>query len=212
MEDLKREFAALRQDVIRLHYRWKMFTVLFDASELREKLLKRRTPVFFKSLYRILVYDLILGLARLTDRTSTCGRDNLVLGRLVDAIDSQPGEPKVNGLREEYERIVSEAQPLHTLRHRLIAHRDYDAAMGSEDELPELPKQLVRDLICYIADFMNSIDGAYFDSSTGYDRGVEIGGTEALVACLKKAEEYDLVVDEGLIPRDRLSKGEYRDA
>ena len=212
MEDLKSEFGALRQDVIRLHYRWKMFTTLFDGSELREKLLRRRTPVFFEMLHRILVDDLIMGLARLTDRTSTCGRDNLVLARLVEAIESQPEEPKVRGLREEYERIVSQAQPLHTLRHRLIAHRDYDAAMGSDDELPELPKQLVRDLVGAIAEFMNAIDGAYFDSNTGYDRCVEVGGTEALVACLKKAEEYDLVVDEELVPWDRLSKGEYGDA
>lgn len=212
MEDLKREFGALRQDVIRLHYRWKMFTTLFDGPELRGQLLHRQAPVFFESLYRVLVDDLIMGLARLTDRTSTCGRDNLVLARLVEVIESQPEAPKVSGLRERYERLVGRAQPLRSLRHRLIAHRDYDAAMGTDDDLPELPKQLVRELVDGIAEFMNAIDGAYFESNTEYEHCIEVGGTEALVTCLKKAAEYDLLVEEGLVPRDRLFKGEYGDA
>lgn len=76
-------YRNIDHDVIMLHAKWIVLNQLFDGSEEKVKLLNRSVSFFFGIVPRSFFKDTMLGISRLTDPSTTAGKDNLSLEKLI---------------------------------------------------------------------------------------------------------------------------------
>ena len=144
-------YAALSQDLLWLHLRWHLYRQIFidptpphSHIEQQIELLNETAPYFFYTLSRILWYDVLGGLAKITDNErSGPGKDNLSLCRLPGLIDD-------SGFRRRMEELADSASnacnDIRDWRNRHIAHRDLALALKvSPKALPGVGNQAVED-------------------------------------------------------------------
>ena len=77
-------YKALHPHVLQLHIRWSQFRFLFTVSDQRMTVLTNIAPGFFDIIRAVLRDDAFISLGRLTDRSSTLGRNNLSIITLVE--------------------------------------------------------------------------------------------------------------------------------
>ena len=207
--EMKTDFPILRDDLIRLHYRWKIFSSLFGVSKLRDRLLLRRASSFFAALFDMLRDELVLDISRLVDSPKTGGHDNLVLETLIGHLNQMNDTELAIVSSAKLDRIKELAAPFKTLRHKTLAHRSKKEATDSNHAFPEILRASVAEILEQSAAILNGIEGRYFGATTGYDWTLDVGGVNQLVDSLRKAEEYDRIVSEGLVPRSRIAESEY---
>lgn len=156
--------------------------------------------------------ELVLGISRLVDNPKTGGHDNLVLATLVAHLIQMDDAELADASLARLNRIKELATPFKTLRHKMLAHRSKKEATDSSHEFPEILRASITEILEQSAAILNGIEGRYFGGTTGYDWTLDVGGVSELVDSLKKAEEYDKLVDEGLVPRRRIAESEYWNA
>ena len=211
-DEVEPVFESLQDDLVWLHGRWKLYRQLYGVSELRIELLNETASSFFHQLQNTLLDDVTLSIARMTEKKEVAGRENLVLAQLIDKLDKSEFSELRSRLEEQLDEIEKVCEPLRKNRHRLIAHRDLEAAISDSEDLPGISRAMIEDALEEIRTFMNAVQGYFADSETGYEHFVMKADAESLVVSLKKAVEYDDAVDEGLISRKRLRESRYWDA
>ena len=114
-------FYELFNDLSWLHMKWKQYRDLFGTNAERIELLNSAAPLFVGILQRVILDDVILHLARLTDWPKSSGRDNLTVRRLPDLIGDE-------ALRDHAEsalsRVMATCVSARKWRNRRIAHSD----------------------------------------------------------------------------------------
>jgi hypothetical protein len=209
-DNVQSAFDILSRDTTNLHGAWKTFAALYMRNSPRSKLLARTANTFFQHLRVMILTDVILGISRLLDRPEMCGRENLVLETLSNAVS----DTSIHA--ELVDRIASLRQladPIIKTRHRKFSHRDRLVATSASGEaLPGITGNLVRDVLKGISDFLNAIEQYYLGGQCGYEHTVVIGGADDLVWALRKSATFDELVSEGLIDNSRLLTGDFKDA
>ena len=163
-------------EVAGLHAKWGDYTGLFGKPN-RVDLLNEAAPDFFGRLQYTLLDDVMLHLARLTDKPATGKKSNLSIKGLVrllpdkdhrEALDSQIGvmDRRVEACRDR--------------RDRRLAHNDYPLAVGTSP-LPLLPasRASIREAIDSVTEVVNAISVHYLDAEMAYDFD-EIPATDLL--------------------------------
>jgi len=210
-DELEPIFEGLQDDLVWLHGRWKLYRQLYAESELRIELLNETASSFFYQLQNTLLDDVILSIARMTERKEIAGRENLVLAQIIDKLDDSKHSDLQGRLERQLAKIEEVCKPLRKNRHQLIAHRDLEAAI-SDTDVPGISRAQVEEALSAIRKFMNTIQGYFADSETGYDNFIMQADANSLVAALKRAFDYNDAVEEGLIPRRRIRESKYWDA
>jgi hypothetical protein len=119
-------------------------------------------PEFFVLLQEFLVDNIILSIARLTDKPES-GRkppqENATLSRLVREL-SQPTYPELHTrLDEKCKRIEKMSCPIRLYRRKLLAHADKVECLKANTELgKDISIMFIRELLEQIADFLNMFD------------------------------------------------------
>jgi hypothetical protein len=117
--ELGAQYSALMKDVIELHEKWNQYLKLYKSPEIVE-LLNKVADHLFGVIQRSLGEDVLLNLARLTDKTQSCGKDNLTLQRLPALITDAALASEVRGLVEGACKACDAAR---NWRHRHLAHK-----------------------------------------------------------------------------------------
>ncbi len=182
--------AALQNDVDWIHVRWKMNRQLYGRSELRVDLLNDIAPQFFHTFQAVLYDDVILAVARLTDRVETGGRENLVLGQLVEIASKQWAGEVVEELRAKLAAVDEQCQPLRRLRNRRIAHRDLESALKQGADLPGLSRARIESALESIREFMNAYQLHLDGSQRMYADVLTESDGDTLVRALKVASAW----------------------
>jgi hypothetical protein len=137
-------FSRLEDDLIWLRTKWTLFRVVYTEDPNRVPLLNRFAGEFLGIAQRVFVDDVILSLGRLLDKTR--GRDNLSLKQLVDRIRGS-GSPK---LADDLDALLKSVQPqidsLVKHRHKRLAHRDLNVAIGVRS-LPGITIKNIDDVL-----------------------------------------------------------------
>lgn len=81
-EDL---LELIEQDAFRLRYAWSNFRLMFASEKKSVDVLNATAPGFFAMVQRLLVDDVILRIARLTDPPANRSQENATLKRLLQA-------------------------------------------------------------------------------------------------------------------------------
>jgi hypothetical protein len=211
-EPLRDIFIELKSAVVWLHGHWIVYRQLYGKSPERVELLNESAGTFFNLLQNILLHDMVLAIARLTDRSEVCGRENLVLGQLVEKLDSKSYSELIERLREHLIIISTKCEIFRKKRNREVAHSDLMTALKVDVELPGVSRQMFEDALAAIRDYMNEFEIYFSESSTAYEYFSMNSDGEALIWQLKRAADYRDGVNEGAIPRDRILKSRYRTA
>jgi len=84
--DLGHVYHALYNECAWLHIKWHQYLVLYGTKPERIDLLNRSAGLFFRIVQDTLWEDTLLHLARLTDRPTSMGKNNLSVQRLPSLI------------------------------------------------------------------------------------------------------------------------------
>jgi AbiU2 len=189
--DLGELYDALWQQLAGLYRKWEEYVVLFGTSSERIELLNSAAPEFFRVVQDSLFEDVLLHLARLTDKSETSGKPNLTILRLPKAISRQSAREAAEVAVAEGVRATSFCRDW---RNRHIAHRDLDLAYGTgAKSLLPASREKVALALKALSDVLNIVAQHYLDSTTFFELGGSLRGAESLLRILEdgvKAREF----------------------
>ena len=177
-EKLGRYFNALWNEVAYLYTKWSEYDELFGKPS-RVDLLNDAAPTFFYIVQDCLRMDILLHVARLTDRCDTFGNKNLSVRGFPDLISS-------GTLKKEIERLIDsaiqKADFCKDWRDRRLAHKDLKLSISDEAKpLKPVSRKKVKDVLEAISSIMNAIAGHYMDTTIIFDGLTRLKGAEALL-------------------------------
>jgi hypothetical protein len=152
-------------------------------------LLNSTAPEFFVLLQQLLVHEIILCIARLTDKPETGGRENWTLSRLVLEVSDQKYPELRARLDEKSKRIEEMSGPVRLYRHKLLAHADQAECLKENTDLgAKITIKFIRELLEQIADFLNTFDYEFTNAETDYLDFVRRyrDVTNDFIACLRQ--------------------------
>ena len=179
-EPLGSLFTALWHELVWLHVKWAEYIMLFGASPERVDLLNRAAPNFFGIVQGVLLDNILLHVARITDSKESAGKRNLTVRALLAHVDSKI-ERRIDSLIEVARQQVEFCRGL---RNRRLAHSDLALALNyaAALPLPSFSRAQVRDALQAIANVLNAVEEHYGCSPTGFEHTFpSLGGAEALL-------------------------------
>ncbi|OAI45811.1 hypothetical protein AYO44_12355 [Planctomycetaceae bacterium SCGC AG-212-F19] len=200
-------FQGLHTDLVGLQVRWLMYRQLFGTSQERVELLNRRAPAYFGIAQATLLDDVLSGIARITDKTVVCGKDNLVLRQMIEELDEATHATEIAALEAKQAAVAAAVGPITTIRHKRLSHRDMQFALNpTAHPLPPIDRQQVEEALAAIADFMNTFQILFGEEQYQYAETVtELGNGDALIRHLQRAEAHLELEKTGAARPPRLS-------
>jgi hypothetical protein len=168
--DADRIFDALKSEVTDLHVRWLIYRQLYAASDEATDLLNRSGSNVFYLLQFMLLDDVALRLAKLTDPPFQGKFENLSLGRLAIALESDDKEFVSTTVSPALEKLEAVCAKFRGLRNKRVAHRDLTHALGLEKEpLPGISREDVEGALACLREAMNVVDYRFRANATVYE-------------------------------------------
>ena len=200
-------FYALWKEVAWLNIEWHEYVELYGTKPSRIDLLNCAAPQFARLLQDTLWRDVVLGVARLTDSAKSCGKRNLTIQALPDMLREKDAELAIT-VAERVKTAKQAADFCRDWRNRLLAHRDYQLAVGAEDADPlkQATRKKMKEALDEIEQVLNCVSSHFMNSTTIFESGSQMGGALSLL----------FVLDEGVRARnerkERIRCGEYRES
>jgi hypothetical protein len=181
-EEPGRQFSALWQELADIHSKWGEFIELFSKSEARIDLLNSAAPSFFGMLQNEMWENILLHLARLTDKPKSLGKANLTVQNFPEMITDSAVRAKVEGLIEV---AVQRTEFCRDWRNRVIAHQDLDLALDRPSALLKTGSKLDVDAALEaLVNIMDEVSVHFTKSGIGFDAVSPPGGAFELLTVL----------------------------
>lgn len=191
-EPLGSLFTVLWQEMARIYHKWSEFVELFGTNPSRIDILNSVAPNFFGLVQGMFWEDILLHIARVTDRCESAGRSNLTIqripGLITDCDIRAATESKVC-------KAIDSSKFCRDWRNRWIAHYDLELAVDeSAKPLAPASRTQVIAALSSIADVLNTVERHYSSSTTMFDfGGPSPGGARSLLKIAEKAASEILV-------------------
>src|SRR5467141_1299313 len=182
--NVRQPFEVLWQEVVQLHYRWKVFKQLYFDKR-RVELLNGHAPGFFGLDQRMWVEAIVLGLARVLDGT----KGSMSLGVLVKRMSTTGPNEIVPQLEQQLANLEALGDAIEAHRNGRIAHIDptYHPLAGNE-ALPPLEIAKIDHLFDGIADLMNIVGVGVGHGTAAYSMADSLSDGDSLIFALRKAD------------------------
>ena len=185
-------FHELLTNVAHLHLNWKNYRSLFGTSPERIDLLKWVASTFFGLLDGILLHDVVLAIARLTDLPRTAGKDNASFGRLLEMLTPHIDADLTDELRSELDDLQAHREPIRQMRNRLLAHDDLATALRYHpDPLPGISRAYIEEILERVRSFLGNIEEHFLGSRISHELVITSNDSESLVFALESAREHE---------------------
>ncbi|MFZ1965300.1 MAG: hypothetical protein WAU78_17860 [Roseiarcus sp.] len=185
-------FSALWCELAWLHVKWGEYVELFGTDAKRVELLNRAAPNFFGIVQDVLLDNILLHIARMTDEPGTGTRTTLTVHAFPEAVD-----PKIRATVETLIKTAKDkVQFCRDLRNKSIAHKDLMLALDpmSAVPLPTVSRAQVREALEAIGNVLNTVEEHYGCAPTGFAYTIPaLGGASLLLD----------VIESGLAARKR---------
>jgi len=183
-------YKALRPHVLQLHIRWAQFRFLFTVSDERMTILSNVAPGFFATVRDVLRDDAFISISRLTDDSSTRGKNNLTLVTLVELVESSDNNELAVSARLLLDQLHEQVQNMRKWRNQWLAHTDYDQAV-LDRPLPEYGVQRVHvdNSIRMILDIMNLFASHLEQTPLGRELPIVVGDANVLAQLLESMQD-----------------------
>jgi hypothetical protein len=174
-----------------LHMNWKDYRTLYGTSPERIELLNWAASTFFGLLDSILFNNIVLAIARLTDRAQTGSYTNASLERLVEALEPDLDAAMVDSLHKKLDKLTTFCKPIRERRNKALAHADLDTTLDyRSDPLPGISRADIEEALKQIRAFLNVIHVHFRKSAVGYEYVSFPFGGEDLIFHLENAQKY----------------------
>lgn len=199
-ENTKDVFDKIKSEVTRCHFYWIIYRQLLGTNENRIHIINKTTPSFF-IMFQDLLFDYItLELSKLTDPADFGKNKNLSFYYLLEQLRSEITEEFNSKLFAILDELKSVTELFRNRRNKLVAHRDVQSITHKDNY--SISRQSVEDALTVVREYMNEIDGHFFNNQTLYretitdlkDDGI------ALLINLAKSLAYDDLVKKNQIP------------
>jgi hypothetical protein len=185
-EPLGTVFNALYSELLWLNVKWVEYVELFGVNPERIELLNGTAPAFFGIVQDVLLKDIMLQVARLTDPVKSPGKEekeNLTVQELPNLV-----RPEIKG---SIQRLVEEAKArtefCRQWRNRHIAHSDRALALKHKHAtpLPAASREKLREALHAIANILNAVSGPYGFAPSLFEHTIPaLGGAGSLLEVL----------------------------
>jgi hypothetical protein len=206
-------FEKLKIEVTWLHVWWKIYRQLFAHSGKRIDLLNKCAPTFFYVIQETLIDEVQVYICRLTDPACTGRYENLSFEQLQRRVEDH-GEIQLSAdLRNIIANLHDKCQVFRKRRNKLLAHLELNTVMqSSSNALPGISRQLIEEALKFMRDYMNTIDGYYYQRETDYEHFLmSYTDGEALVSMLKYGIRYDELLEERKVSFEDLNQSKWKD-
>lgn len=194
-------YNALTKEVSWLHAKWNEYRQLFGHSSDRVAILREVAGFCFGVIQRAIFEDVLIHVARLTDRPETCGKENLTLQLLPKLITDTTLAKEVDGLLTI---ALSASESARIWRNRRLAHKDLALSLvDSADPLPGISRADVEITLRTIRAVLNRMETHYWASETAYEHFITGGGD---ADCLMHYLQKGVAAEKKRI--ERLRQGE----
>lgn len=164
-DDLGTIYHRLWQEIAWVHMKWGDFITLFGTSESRIELMNDAAPAFCRLIQDSLWENVLLHIARLTDRGSTGGKQNLTIQRLPALITNSA---KIQlSLKAAVDNAIDVCTFARDWRNRHIAHSDLLLHISDDAEPLEFAsRKRVSEALEALADVLHVLSQHYLNSTT----------------------------------------------
>lgn len=183
-KDMGTLHAHLTAEVLDLNYKWNEFVVLFGTNQERIDVLNKSANQFWANIHNVLFDDILLHIARLTDKDLTFKKKNLSVQGLLSISANKKFDSR---LKKSIEKVVKDAKFCRDWRNRRIAHIDYEYRTNDKEKLARATRAKVSKCIKGIHDILNLVEKQFFDSEITSDAPSINGALDLL-----------FVIDDGL--------------
>jgi len=185
-------FEALRYEVAWLHAKWSIYSQLFCRGQERLEFLDTMVPGFFVVVKDSLQNELIVGVCRIMDPSTTGRKENLTLFRLAESLDAANAD---SVLRQRFgsqlEGLSQTCSPLREWRNRRLGHSDLPTALGASLPVPQVTWSAVDEALARVRELMNFIEKHYLDNEFFYEHFTDLNDGEDLVFYLEEARRCE---------------------
>lgn len=192
---------SLSNHITELHAEWKVLLQLYGVGKERTDFLFGVAGSFFDTVYRTLIRDILLGIARLTDpartgpKTKKKGavkpKTNLVLERLARLPEVRTHSELLAAVRAKLAEIKTKSAAIRDYRNKYLAHLDLRAALGpTSDVLPGIKRQDIQAVLDDFAELFNFVGSRLGEPAIMFTNVSLIGGPKALVKHLEDAKTW----------------------
>ena len=211
--EISQVFDELQTEITWLHCRWIVFGQLFNGSQARLDLLNESASAFFFVAQDSIISDVQVTLSKLTDPAQTGRMHNLSLEQPLLGLISLGETELTRSLRHLLDEIHSKCAAFRLQRNKRLAHLDLHTALQKgSSTLPTITIDMIETALSLIREFMNSVEGHYTDSETGYEHFImRASDGDTLVHLLKSAHRYDELVQSQKIGFDDLENSRWKD-
>jgi len=209
-ENLREIYAHLAGNLIWTYGAFEELMFLFGTSE-TVNLLNEALPAFFVRHEDLLLENIILSLARMTDEKWSGSRknrqENLTLANILDLPDAQYQQLRAE-LRKKWTKIRDAAKQLRTYRHKRLAHSDLAHHLSPSTKVaPDISIRSIKKLLEQISDLLKTFDHFFTGVEPGYQPPATYGDASDLIAYLQVAiEAKKKAKDDVLKAEDEASR------
>ena len=152
-------YVRLFRDVSRIYEKWAVIKHIYASIDLLSRL-DQDAKQFVWLLLEIFGEDLVLHLARLTDKSRMGSSENLSLLTIVELINHPTAISTIPPLLEDAKAKAEEAR---MWRNKSIAHRDRKVSLSKQelDKLPPLDDQYVEKALAAAGEVLTQLYGIY---------------------------------------------------
>lgn len=202
-EELGKIYHALSNELAWLYLKWNEYVVLYGTKPSRIDLMNRAAAGYFGSMEQIMREDILLHIARMTDRPGKGKNSNLTI-HLLPALTRR--DKNLHSRVNELIGIVkTKTEFAREWRHKRIAHRDLDRAISDKAvPLKSSSRAKIKEALNALSDVLNALNLSYSGSITGYEFIYNPSGSETLLRVLDDGVRFR----EEL--RERVMRGEIR--
>jgi hypothetical protein len=195
-------YWALWQEVVFLHIKWAECNELFHTTPDRVDLLNQAAPAHFSIMQEVYWEDVILHIARLTDRASSPGkgrRENLTVRLLPDLVQNPQSKAAIELRVQTAVRLSAACQDW---RNRRLAHRDRLLALSNYDPanqvmpLDDMSRKILNDAVEALELVLNEISERLTGSSLHFRNVHTSGGASVLLHVLKEGLQAQAIREE----------------
>lgn len=184
-------FHQLLTDVTILHLNWQNYRTLYGTSSERIDLLNWAAPLFFALLDGILLHDIIMAIARLTDPSKTGRHQNASLENLLNKLVPSLQSNLAHQWRSELKDLNAHCALIRKIRDRIIAHNDLGTALQYDpDPLPGISRAYIESVLEKIRKFIGDIEEHFRGIRTSHYHVFTCNDGESLIYALESAREY----------------------
>jgi hypothetical protein len=213
-EPVQEVYSALRREIQEIHVRWKLYSQLFAKSQLRIDLMSETAVTFFFRIQYILLDDVLMGIARMTDPAKSRGNKNLSVNALRDRLSLDGFEGVAEMVGQRISELESQIELFRQHRHKRIAHSDLETRLrSSESALLGISRAQIEHVLGVLAAVLNDVQIYFEDSSTGYEHVVTQNDADTLVEAMKYACVFrQFMIDDPVTWFPHLEKNKFKDA